>query len=72
MNYKMEDQLKKAKQLLVRRAISADDLRTEAVRKHHIALIPVSDVENILQMVLTGEFEAFYQKQKEVGHPHYI
>lgn len=65
----MEKQLESAIQLLKRRAIDADYLSTKAVRIQHKAFIPVSDVENILQMVLNGEYESFYEKQKEAGHP---
>ncbi len=65
------EQLELAIQFLKRRAVSAKELNNDLLKSFN-AVVPVSEVEAILQMVKAGEFQNFYTKQKEQGHPDFI
>lgn len=54
---------------LKKRAIETKHLETKMARQQLISVLPASEVEAVLSMVLSGEFIEFYNKQKEAGNP---
>lgn len=57
------DQLKTAIEFLKRRKITNEPKNSKLIKRIP-ELIPASEVIAILEMVESGEFEAFYQKKK--------
>ncbi len=61
--------LQLAIEFLKKRAMDTKHLETKMARQQLISVIPTSEVEAVLSMVVSGEFEEFYNKQKEAGNP---
>ena len=61
------EQLELAIQYLKRRAVSTEKVNNKLM-KQLIAVLPISEVEAVLEMVKNGEFLNFYNKMKEQGH----
>ena len=58
-------------QFLKRRAVSTKKV-DKKLMKQFIAVLPISEVEAVLEMVVSGEFLDFYKKQKQQRHPGFI
>lgn len=61
------EQLELAIQYLKRRAVSTEKVNNKLM-KQFIAVLPISEVEAVLEMVKSGEFINFYNKMKGQGH----
>ena len=64
-------ELELAIQYLKNRAVSTEEVDNELM-KQFIKVLPVSEVEAVLEMVKQGTFSDFYYKMKEEGHHHFV
>lgn len=60
------EELELAIQYLKRRSVSTEKVNNKLM-KQFIAVLPVSEVESVLEMVKCGEFFSFYKKMKKMG-----
>ena len=60
------EQLDLAIQYLKNRAVSTRKVKNKLI-KQYIKVLPLGEVESVLDMVKTGEFINFYNRMKELG-----
>lgn len=65
------EQFELAIQFLRRRAVSTQKVNKKLMRQF-IAVLPISEVDAVLEMVKSGEFQDFYNKQKRQRHPDFL
>lgn len=67
----MKEQLKLAIQYLRRRAVSTEEVNDELLKQCN-KVIPIFEVESVLEMVQNGQFTNFYNRMKEQGHTDFV
>jgi SOS response regulatory protein OraA/RecX len=65
------EELELAIKYLQKRAVSTKNVNDDLM-KRFITVLPLSEVEAVLEMVQKKEFLTFYNEMKEMGHPHCV